>query len=203
MTMQIKDHPSLVIAGIWNLAILTPDWFYSEFSDLTEDKQGEAEVQIGTGVMRFPFGGVMINPTTQKLILTATKEEAQQYEIIEKIAHGIVSKLHYTPVTGIGHNVSYLIDNNTKELNDDLFEKQEQSYQRQLKAVALDKLESGYSLSFEHYTLNLTYSMSREEKFVHINYHYPCNQEQDLTRFIKEFSVHTLQSKEMVKGLLA
>jgi len=41
--MKIKENPNIVIAGAWNLNILTPAWFAQEFPDLLKQKEVPAQ----------------------------------------------------------------------------------------------------------------------------------------------------------------
>jgi hypothetical protein len=114
--MQIvPKETSLVIAGAWNAAILTPNWVLK----YGLQKKGEEPVKIffsaalGT-VFEFPryelneFSFV-VGP--QALILSPPETVPEKLERVEDAAARMLDILKYTPVNGVGHNFEFQDEN--------------------------------------------------------------------------------------------
>lgn len=175
--MTFKEYPSLVIAGVWNLGILTPQWYAREFPDLIKQKEFPVEMQIGTGALRFTIENIVINPNPDtnpdRLIFFSQKDEDSQYDLIEKLAVGTVTKLPHTPIAALGHNVSYFTDEKKFRLFDpDVLDKSEDFYKKEVSVSSLNTQRTIHCLSYENFTLNLTYEFNRKKNSVSFNYHY-------------------------------
>jgi hypothetical protein len=201
--MTIKDYPSLVIAGIWNLGILSPPWFAKEFPDLVKQKEVPLEIQLGTNSLRFTINGIIINPNPNKLIFFSKTKEDSQYELIEQFAQGVVSRLPHTPITALGHNISYFTDEEEFSLFEkDILNKCEDSYKSKLNISALNSQETVHSLSYENFNLNLTYNFNRKKKFVSFNYHYEVTDIEKIKVYIAEFKKNIEHSAEIFSKLV-
>jgi hypothetical protein len=118
--MQIVPaETSLVIAGAWNVAILTPDWVLKHGLQ----KKGEERVQVffpaGPGlVFEFPRYALedfsfVVRPDA--LILSPPGLESSKLEIVEDAAANMLDVLKHTPVTGVGHNFEFRDENSSPQ----------------------------------------------------------------------------------------
>ncbi len=202
--MKIKDNPNIVIAGAWNLNILTPTWFAQEFPDLIKQKEVPVEVEIGTGILKFSIDDrVKINPNPDKLIFFSEIAERSNYELVEKLAMDTVSKLRHTPITALGHNVSYFLDEESFSLfNEESMSKYEDYYKKELSIAAFNTQQIMHALSYENYTLNLTYNMNRQKNFISFNYHYNMTDTGRIKEFISEFKNNINNSEEIFNKIV-
>lgn len=107
----VPTETSLVIAGAWNVAILTPDWVLK----YGLQKKGEERVQIffpaGPGtVFEFPRYALedfsfVVRP--EALILSPPELAPPKLKIVEDAAARMLDVLKHTPVTGVGHNFQF------------------------------------------------------------------------------------------------
>ncbi len=202
--MKIKENPNIVIAGAWNLNILTPKWFAQEFPDLVKQKEVPAEVQIGTGILKFSIDDrIKINPNPDKLIFFSEIAERSNYELVEKLAMDTVSKLSHTPITALGHNVTYFLDEGSFSLfNEDSMSNYEDYYKKELSITAFNTQQILHTLSYENYLLNLTYNINRQKNFVSFNYHYNVTDTGRIREFISEFKNNINNSEEIFKKIV-
>jgi len=202
--MKIKENPNIVIAGAWNLNILTPKWFAQEFPDLAKQKEVLAQVQIGTGILKFSIDDrIKINPNPDKLIFFSEIAERSNYELVEKLAMDTVSKLRHTPITALGHNVTYFLDEGSFSLfNEDSMSNYEDYYKKELSITAFNTQQILHTLSYENYLLNLTYNINRQKNFVSFNYHYNVTDAGRISEFISEFKNNINNSEEIFKKIV-
>lgn len=201
--MEIKEYPSLVIAGIWNLSILTPEWYAKMFPDFVDQaKEFRAKIQIGTGALKFDIKNITINPAPDKLILFSKKTDDNDYELIEKLAIGTVSKLPHTPIRALGHNISYSIgDKDFIWFNADKLGEFEDFYKKELGTSAFNSQKIKHKLSYENHDLNLTYDVKRQEKIISFNYNYEITDPEKINVYISEFRNNITNSLEITKKL--
>ena len=187
--MTFKEYPNLVIVGVWNLGILTPQWYAKEFPDLIKQKEFPSlEIEIGTGASKISIEDIVINPSPGKLIFFSQNDNASKFELIEKLADGTVEKLKHTPIIALGHNISYFIDEKKFKLFElDMLDKCEDFYKNEASISALSSQKIIHSLSFEKFTLNLTYEFSRTKNSVSFNYHYEVSSIDEIKEYILDF----------------
>ena len=110
--MQLQsEKTSLVLAGAWNPAILTPQWIARNALGFAPDR----EFQIGMQLPILDFGqapritfedlAVTATPAIFTLFLDPNKPEQIQKSI--EVARTIVRLLPHTPISGVGLNFVY------------------------------------------------------------------------------------------------
>jgi hypothetical protein len=110
MTLN-PGETSLVVAGAWNPAILTPAWVL-RFGLARPDSQEQVQVAMlaGQGVVfdfpryTLPEFSYIVRPDT--LIITPPAQTTA-FAIIEDVAAAMLENLPHTPVNGIGHNFEF------------------------------------------------------------------------------------------------
>lgn len=202
--MTFKEYPNLVIAGVWNLGILTPQWYAKEFPALIKQKEfSSVEIEIGTGALKIPIENIVINPNPGKLIFFSQNEDSSKFELIEKLAAGTVEKLPHTPIIALGHNISYFIDEKKFKLfESDMLDKCEDFYKNEAAISALNSQKIIHSLSFEKFTLNLTYEFSRKKNSVSFNYHYEVSLIDKIKESILDFRKNIKNSEAFMTKII-
>ncbi|HEB30155.1 MAG TPA: hypothetical protein ENI15_04685 [Spirochaetes bacterium] len=202
--MEIKDHTNLVIAGNWNLGILTPDWIIKEFPDkIKQKKDVPIEVSIGIGSIRFTIDDIIIQPNLNRLDLITNIEDDLHYNKIMDIALGIVQKLPHTPLSAIGHNISYYLTTETFKFFDeeklDLFEDR---YKEIIKNTVFNSQQIKHSLDFEDHILNIIYEVNRKKSHVNFNFNYKVSDRKKIESYISSFKENISSSKNIFKKLV-
>jgi hypothetical protein len=110
----VADSASLVVAGIWNPAILNPHWLVHQAMGVPE---GQAvNVQMEQALMGPPqattyvIEGVKFAPARNRLILRPTQNSAANFAHTQKTATNILRMLPHTPVMAVGQNFEFLED---------------------------------------------------------------------------------------------
>ena len=110
--MQIvPEETSLVVAGAWNPAILTPAWVLQHGLGRQEPSQVQVFMPAG-------FGGVFELPRyvldqftyvvrPDSLVLTPTQHTPGSLEAVERSVFKMLEVLRHTPVNGVGHNFEF------------------------------------------------------------------------------------------------
>src|SRR5258708_10953272 len=111
MTLN-PGETSLVVAGAWNPAILTPPWVL-RFGLGRPDSQEPVQIAMlaGQGVVfdfpryTLPEFSYVVRPDT--LIFVPSTQTAGQFANVEDAAAAMLENLPHTPVNGIGHNFEF------------------------------------------------------------------------------------------------
>jgi hypothetical protein len=157
---------SLVVAGQWNTAILSPGWLAKEFFK-------EAEVKImypvlGGGPPVFEAAEIRVVVAGDRVAFVPLKDDLVLLNRIESGAKHILETLRYTPVSAFGENFHYIDDSPPRQLKDaiDRVGADKLGTQGTVLETALRR-----SLELEGRRLNLTIS-SGDAFRIELNYHY-------------------------------
>lgn len=109
----VADETSLVVAGAWNTAIVTPDWILK--FGLQREPGAETRIQAfipaGAGMFfgfpKFAFDGVVMAVRPDALVFSPKDMDKSCMEGIERLASNTVAALTHTPVSGVGHNFEF------------------------------------------------------------------------------------------------
>lgn len=109
----IPEETTLVIAGAWNSAIVTPEWIqkYGLKKAAGQEVPFQAVVPVGAGMFfefpKFKFDGISIVVRPDAMILSQSDVSEEQMDGIETVAANTVGELKHTPVGGVGHNFGF------------------------------------------------------------------------------------------------
>jgi hypothetical protein len=104
------EETSLVIAGAWNAAILTPAWVI-KYGLLKDGGTAQVFFPTAPGAIfqapRFNLGDLSFTVLPNALVLLPSEHKAEHLSFLEEVAARMLSALPHTPVTGVGHNFEY------------------------------------------------------------------------------------------------
>jgi hypothetical protein len=108
----IATETTLVIAGAWNPAILTPQWVLENGLKQNTDKGTVVNVMlpVGTPTIEFPRFDLKILDYVARpeaLVLYPKEPTEKCYQSTVMAAKNILSLLSHTPVSGIGYNFQF------------------------------------------------------------------------------------------------
>ena len=110
----VEADCTLVIAGAWNPAIVTPQWIGGNVLGLPRDKDFKVNVQLPVQglsfVPRYAFEDLTIHAQPDSLVFALDASRPEQVNKSFATAAGILGLLQHTPVAGIGINFSYALD---------------------------------------------------------------------------------------------
>ena len=110
--MTLTPHAwTILIAGAWNRAILTPDGIRNRLFNLAPDTPIELEVEVNSpAVFRVKRDGVSVCPTNEYLILVPSDFTKEGMEKAATIGIRALEALPETPLTAAGMNFRYRFD---------------------------------------------------------------------------------------------
>ncbi|MBF0473710.1 MAG: hypothetical protein HQK93_08265 [Nitrospirae bacterium] len=204
--MKLKDRTSLVIAGAWNIAILNPRWFLTEIF-AQNNPNDKIQVQFGFGnneqnSIKFTIDEITITVTPSRLMFSPNSidcENNSKYEQIEKAACEIIKKLPFTPITAIGYNISYDLENDSFEfIEENQFERCQEFYRNKIKSDVISQ-EIKHTLVFDEHLLNLSYNIDNINKS--FNYHYQINDTNKKFEHISQLASKYIENIDNAKKL--
>lgn len=114
---SVNESTTLVLAGAFNPVILTPQWVARHGLELPANEpvppvQVLAPVQVQPGVLpRFTLPGLISYVAALKGLTIFLAGEGGDPSRAVRAAAAILSKLPHTPVTGVGFNFEFVVDN--------------------------------------------------------------------------------------------
>jgi hypothetical protein len=169
--MIIKESSySIVLAGKWNPAILTPAWLAANLFE------GNPQVQIEFSLnfdipSRYKIKNVTISPSVDRVILLSNDNSDESLTLLESVAIKLCATLGHTPLVAVGVNFGF-IEKENKDLLLPLMNFSDSN----------DITDSGWSISNQSikrslskggYFTNLNISLDENSDFhFDFNYHY-------------------------------
>jgi len=199
----IKDNPNIVIVGAWNTAILSPNWLRLHFPDIIKSEKIKIDASFGpSSSFVFNLDDIKLFPSSNRLMIAATKKTQSTYEKVKKLAQGILELLPHTPITSIGHNIAYNVrDNNIRILTDD-HDLQEKEIYREILNKDIIARNIKHTIPSENHYLNIEYRISRDEKIIDFNFHYDNNSQELLSKSVNSFVQNIEYSNNLIKKLV-
>jgi hypothetical protein len=109
----IPAETSLVVAGAWNAAILTPPWVLRHAFHKPPEDQTLVQVFLpaAAGLIfeppRYVLEGITYSVRPDALVFAPNSCDEDSLRKVETASANIVEVLVHTPVTGIGHNFEF------------------------------------------------------------------------------------------------
>lgn len=110
----LGEKATLIVAGAWNPAIITPHWIGREILGYQPDKQFQVGLQLPLhgigGAPRFTFEGLSITTTPDSMTFHLDASSPLQVERTFEVAAKILHALSHTPVAALGINISFAVE---------------------------------------------------------------------------------------------
>lgn len=118
----VADKQTIVLAGAFNPAILTPQWLARNALGYADARQFQVEMHapvVGIGGMpRFTFDGISYAPNFQAVsFFLAGLDTAGRQRVTETIGK-VLELLPHTPMTGLGFNFGFEVEQPAAEMMD-------------------------------------------------------------------------------------
>lgn len=202
--MKIKGKTSLVIAGSWNVSVITPNWIAEQIDWLSSDENVPLEVAIGTGATRFTIEDIDIQTAPNRLDLIAATETPETYDRIGELGRAIVEELPHTPLQAVGHNIVYSLEENEsfRNINGMDIDRAQELYQDIAGALAVNTMQLKHAIEYDDRVLNLTFRVSRKEVSIDFNYHYAITKGVRVVDLITAFADSVNDSRNLASKLV-
>jgi hypothetical protein len=114
--MKIKDKSvAIVLAGKWNLFILTPEWVINNLYEDHPEVKIEFSVNFDAPI-RFRIKDIIFCPTPDKVLLIAITPTEDTLAELERIAIRLYTILSHTPLNAVGVNFGFIEEVNKDHL---------------------------------------------------------------------------------------
>ena len=183
---------------------MRPQWFAKEFpGTIAPGEPLPIEFSFDTGVIRFTLDDVSFQPSGERLDLVALTEDQEHYERIALFAEGIVSRLHHTPITAVGHNISFdIAEDRMKYMPENKLDEFEIIYDTLLPGAVLNTHRVQHAIDMSDYVLNLVHELDREHRYIDFNFHYAVQNDNDIREAIAQFVPNISVAQKMVEKIV-
>ncbi|MFQ5431120.1 MAG: hypothetical protein ACE5EN_01280 [Nitrospinota bacterium] len=201
-----------MLRGSWNQAILYDvDWLTKNIKSLVDVEGAASEVQIKPFRFRIQIGNVIIKPSSELLIIEPQTAAPGILDEVMSVAAEIWEKLPHTPITAIGHNYGFRLDEDDYYLSDDtrlddLVKKQlPEQISSTLRQTTNYAYRNGLEFTDKEYILNIFYEHKRgNTRSLEFNFHYDvknCEQEQ-INSIISSFSENYALAQDLADNMI-
>ena len=171
------------MVGRWNQAILTPDWLTKNVRSLSNQAAPNPEFQMPLTPLRVRLGfpDFYIKPEIDQLIIESRHDTSVAFGKMSQTLKEICEKLSHTPISAIGHNFTFLL-NEQERLHGLDFLAIENTVKENLRNINTDvgtiarsssQFVCGLEMQDKPYTLNLHIEHTNENaRIVQFNFHY-------------------------------
>ena len=171
----VKGSTSLVLLGIWNPAILNPDWLARH----AFGKKETNEVPVTLEFTPFPglpprltIEGIVIQPGRTRVVITLPQQVGnEELDKAERVAGALFRELPHTPIQAVGQNFEFIESAPAEEQlrifdsANDLPGKCDFRFDTTSQRLVV-------TIEFEGRTLNLTRTIANGQLTVSFNFHY-------------------------------
>ena len=107
----VPQETTLVVAGAWNPAILTPEWLLKNALQKKLDGSNQIQAAMPIGLLfefpRFELEDLLFIARTDALILFPKPISEERFAVVEQVAQRTLDQLSHTPISGVGHNFEF------------------------------------------------------------------------------------------------
>jgi len=156
--------------------------------------------------LRVRIEGLHFRLSNSVIVIEPDKLDDEYLHKLENISKKLFDKLPHTPITAIGHNFKYKLEEDENfKIGSDFDAKLWHSLYSGVnsKGFELSTLKHTIKLDDDFVLLNLSYSLSSEMKQLEMNFHYQVNQDKDkindaLLKYVKNYE----KAEEFIKILI-
>lgn len=176
----IHEETSLVLAGAWNPAILTPPWVLQHGLNKALDGTSRYQTFLPTGLgfvfesPRYVLEDLTYTVHPNSLIIVPNSEAPEDLNSIENAAALMLEQLKHTPMGGVGHNFEF------RELNPqsnqlDVFTRSRQEIADEMPKgwePATTAINSSFTNTAKTVLINVQHILMGNEIIVKVNFHH-------------------------------
>lgn len=177
----VKGSATLVLLGIWNPAILNPEWLARYVFN-----KGDIEVPVTLEFTPFPglpprltIEGIVIQPGRTRVVITLPdKLGDEELDKVEGVTAALFKELPHTPIQAVGQNFEFVETAPTEEQlriftsANDLPQKCDFLFDTTSQKIVA-------SIAFEERSLNLTRTFANSRLTTSFNFHYNVTRASD------------------------
>lgn len=179
---ELRDNWNLRINGFWNVGIFSIGWLGKHIFD-----SNEIMLDVGLAArlpQRFTADNVTLIPSNNNLILVPSDFENTTLVHMEEMAYKLLNILMHTPISAVGFNFGYELDDSDPDILDML------PLLLKDKFSAKDLIVSSrtFSWSFDRgdHILNLSCIINNNSPHITLNFHKDVKDANTAKNFIKD-----------------
>jgi hypothetical protein len=188
---ELFDSSTLVIAGAWNPAILTPVWVATEAMGRTKDNVDfPVKVQFPVAGLvspiKYDFLGINYSAAPHAITFFLGNCDEGGIQLSLKTAAKIIDLLHHTPITGFGFNSLYEIENPHEDLLSTFSAAKEiPSFLDDADAEIVGQ-NWGASIKSQNMLINIGLKYEAEKVFIDFNVHFEINSPAEASELLSQ-----------------
>jgi hypothetical protein len=183
----IGDKTTVVLAGAFNPSILTPPWVavHGLGHPVGQDFQVEMLAPVaGAGQARFAFDGISYSAGFTSFLLLVNGAQVAQSERAVGAAANILAQLPHTPVTGVGFNFVYLVEQPSAEFLAIMTTKDAMTYSFPGEPAVVIR-RWGNTVKWEQAVVNVDCELAGGQATIAFNFHYSTATAQDAEKILR------------------
>jgi hypothetical protein len=174
---ELLETNTLIIAGAWNPAILTPVWVATEAMGLgSNNLDFPVKVQFpvagSAGPIKYEFLGISYSAAPNAIIFFLGNCDEAGVRLSLNTAAEIIKLLRHTPITGFGFNSSYVIENPQLDLLHTFSAANELPSYVEDEDAALVSQNWGASIKSKNMLLNIGLKYEADKVAIDFNVHF-------------------------------
>jgi len=185
-----KQYDSLVIVGIWNKAIFTPQWVQKYVFTNEEKIKVEYPIDNPDASLKFSSQGISLNIINQNLIFSVENPNTEKFSNLAQKAISVCRALAHTPIFCFG--VNHYFECHKDEIKDKNIFDFSNFQLLQDKGYELISMRNQQTLKFKHHILNIIWSINDDKVQVEFNNHYDVS---DINSFFSIFNEDILSER--------
>ncbi len=207
----VSQETSLVIAGLWNPAILTPEWILIHCLEKAPDNNSNIQVAFPVGMPfeppRFKLDDLSYIARPDSLILFPTSSAESHFVIVESVAEHAIGQLKHTPISGIGHNFEFSDDAPTGEMLQSFSVAQQDIVDIAPEGCNVASSAIITSLKRDQLIINIQRHFDGSTLRIKFNFHYTVNSSEQALEVLsraddyQSFYKNCLEARDLVKQL--
>lgn len=167
---------TIVILADWNKLYVQPDWVAMNIFEKTEMEIG-VETQGVEYSISYKCEDVTINPTQDKVIITAANLNSKTIDLFVRCATNYFTKAITPHLSAWGLNIDYIESENT--LLADIFDSITDSKAYIGLNYEITNTQIERTLVKDNRVINIQYSQKSSQTLIHFNEHHNCPNEND------------------------
>lgn len=194
----VNNSLTVVLIGDWSKFYSQPDW-------IAENVFEKAEIEIGVkyqeGVLGFSYKNseVIINPSQEKVIFTATNVKMTTIDFLAKCVSNYLNKSTTPVLSAYGMNISFKEENDT--ILPSIFDAISDASKFVNLSYVIDSSTISRKITKDDKIVNIEYTQEQSYSIIRINEHHDNSENKNID-FDSEKIIDFIQnSKELIKGL--
>lgn len=197
--MNIVDNSlTIVLLGDWNKLYIQPEWVANNIFCKPEMEIGVEAQGIEFNVS-YKCNNIIINPSQEKIVLTATNIEEETIKFLAECATNYINNAKTPHLSAYGLNIDFIETENT--LLSDLFDGISDTQALVKLNYEIVNSQVSRTIKKDNNIINIQYAQEQSQSKIHFNEHHAEPEEGTIVFDHENITDLILRSKEIAIGL--